>query len=218
MPKLGTFPSKEADLSLYFQEAIPYVVANKQRLGLSPENKTIIEDGLVGWNIIFPASQSVNTRTKTIVENKDFAKNNLINALRTVYGDIPQSVLTIEDRNALNLPAKDTSKTPASVPTSVPIGHVNTNRRLQHTIIFTNEDSSRAKPVGVRGCQIWYRIGEMPTTFNQMSFMAFDSASPYVHVFDGADAGKIVYYWLRWENTRGEVGPWSEVIVATITA
>jgi len=33
-----------------------------------------------------------------------------------------------------------------------------------------------------------------------------------------ADAGKTAYYALRWENTRGETGPWSDVVSATILA
>jgi len=40
---------------------------------------------------------------------------------------------------------------------------------------------------------------------------------PPVAQFDPADAGKTAYYWLRWENTKGEIGPWSAVASATIT-
>ena len=29
-------------------------------------------------------------------------------------------------------------------------------------------------------------------------------------------AGKMVYYWLRWVNTRGETGPWSITINAMV--
>ena len=33
-----------------------------------------------------------------------------------------------------------------------------------------------------------------------------------------ADANKVAHYMLRWENTRGELGPWSETASATIGA
>ena len=36
--------------------------------------------------------------------------------------------------------------------------------------------------------------------------------------FDGADGGKQAHYMLRWVNTRGETGPWSETATATIGA
>jgi predicted phage tail protein len=34
--------------------------------------------------------------------------------------------------------------------------------------------------------------------------------------YTGAQAGQMAYYWLRWVNTRGEKGPWSEPVSATI--
>jgi hypothetical protein len=35
---------------------------------------------------------------------------------------------------------------------------------------------------------------------------------------NGADAGKPAFYMLRWVNPRGERGPWSQTVSATITA
>ena len=37
-------------------------------------------------------------------------------------------------------------------------------------------------------------------------------------IIPGADAGKPVYYLLRWVGARGEKGPWSETETATIAA
>lgn len=217
MPNLGPFPSKEADLNLYVQAAVPYLVINKVRLLVSSPNETAATDQLAIWNEIYPVSQNSNTRTKSIVENKDHAKEAIIVTLRTIYADIPASALTVEDRNTLNLQERSTSRTPVAVPSTKPIGQVDTSRRLEHTISFTNEDGSAAKPIGVRGCQIWYKIGEIAIDPSELTYMATDTASPYIHQFNGDNAGKNVYYWLRWENTRGELGPWSDVVMATIT-
>jgi len=217
MPNTKPFPSKEAELNLYFQSSVPYLIANATRLLVSTTNQTSATNQIGEWNIHYPASQNSNTRTKSIIENKDIAKENLINTLRTIYADIPASALTIEDRNTLNLSERSTSRTPVPVPATIPIGQVDTSRRLEHTISFTNEDGSTAKPTGVRGCQIWYKIGEPATDPSQLSYMTTDTASPYTHQFSGDDAGKTAYYWLRWENTRGETGAWSDVTMATIT-
>ena len=217
MPKYGPFPSKEADLNSYFQIAVPYLLENRTRLLISQANQDLIDLKLVAWNEIFPQSQNSNTKTKTIIQIKDGAKEELMTALRAVYADIPASIWTLEDRNTLNMPERSTSKTPAPVPTTVPIGQVNTSRRLEHTISFTNEDGSSAKPFGVHGCQIWYKIGTPAVDPSELSFMFTDTASPHIHQFSGEHVGKNVYYWLRWENTRGETGPWSDVVMATIT-
>jgi hypothetical protein len=217
MPNSKPFPSKEADLNLYFQAAVPYLVANATRLGVSSAQQTKISTQLVSWNTVYPASQNNNTRTKSIVDNKDIAKENLMATLRTVYADIPASALTVEDRNTLNIASRSTSRTPSPVPTTKPIAQVDTSKRLQHTVSFTNEDGTLAKPEGVRGCQIWFKIGEPALDPSELSYMATDSASPYIYTFDGETAGKNVYYWLRWENTRGKTGPWSDVVMATVT-
>ncbi|MCZ8332437.1 MAG: hypothetical protein O9282_14095 [Flavobacterium sp.] len=217
MPKYGPFPSKEADLNSYFQIVVPYLLENRIRLLISQANQDLISSKLEAWNEIFPQSQNSNTKTKTIIQIKDEAKEELMTALRAVYADIPASIWTIEDRNTLNMPERSTSKTPVPVPTTVPIGQVNTSRRLEHTISFTNEDGSSAKPFGVHGCQIWYKIGTPAVDPSELSFMFTDTSSPHIHQFNGEHVGKNVYYWLRWENTRGETGPWSDVVMATIT-
>lgn len=217
MPHLGPFPSKEADFNMYVNESVAYLIANRTRLLVSDDNQTLIENNLIAWNLIFPPSQNTNTRTKSIVQNKDIAKDNLMIIMRKIFADIPQSALTAEDRNTLNLSLRDTTRTAAPVPDTRPAGQVDTSQRLRHKISFVNQDNNHAKPEGVRGCQIWYTIGEPVTDLDELKFMALDTASPYIKDFSVEHAGKMVYYWLRWENTRGEVGPWSEVIMATIT-
>jgi hypothetical protein len=217
MPKNGVFPSKETDLNIYFNVVVPYLLENRIRLLISQANQDLISLKLEAWNEIFPQSQNSNTKTKTIIQIKDGAKEELMTALRAVYADIPASIWTLEDRNTLNVHERSTTRTPAPVPTTVPIGQVNTSRRLEHTISFTNEDGSSAKPFGVHGCQIWYKIGTPAVDPSELSFMFTDTSSPHIHQFNGEHVGKNVYYWLRWENTRGETGPWSDVVMATIT-
>ena len=41
---------------------------------------------------------------------------------------------------------------------------------------------------------------------------------PSIAIFANADGGKTAHYMLRWENTRGEPGSWSETASATIGA
>lgn len=217
MPNLRPFPSKEGELNIYFQVAVPYLLENRVRLLISQANQDLIDQTLVLWQETYPLSQNVNTRTKTIIQTKDEIKETLIDGLRAIYADIPASIWTLEDRNTLNVHERSTTRTPVPVPTTIPIGQVDTSRRLEHTISFTNEDGSLAKPHGVRGCQIWFKVGEAPIDPSELSYMATDTASPHIYHFNGELAGKNVYYWLRWENNRGEVGPWSDAVMATIT-
>lgn len=218
MPSSKPFPSKEADLNVYFQLAIAYLILNGTRLLISAANITALTNLLNSWNDVYPDSQNKNTRTKSIVQNKDIIREKIMDLLRTVYDDIPNSILTVEDRNTLNITKKDYVRSPSPIPVTKPICQVDTSRRLEHTISHTDEDGTQGKPAGVRGCQIWYKVGAPAIDPSELSYLTTDTASPFTHQFSGDLAGKNVYYWLRWENTRGEVGPWSDVVMATITA
>jgi hypothetical protein len=44
----------------------------------------------------------------------------------------------------------------------------------------------------------------------------FDTNSPLDIEFTEEDRGKVVWFAVRWENTRGEKGPWSEIYFAII--
>jgi hypothetical protein len=78
--------------------------------------------------------------------------------------------------------------------------------------------TSKAKPEDVMGAEISLKIGEPePLDPDEMRILALDTATPYVATFKGEDAGKTAYYRLRWVNTRGEKGPWSQLYSATIT-
>ena len=52
----------------------------------------------------------------------------------------------------------------------------------------------------------------------EFHLVAMDTATPYLLEHAAGDAGKLASYLLRWENTRGEFGPWSETASATIPA
>ncbi len=216
----GRFPSKEADLNNYYQVVVPYVTTNAVRLKISQDAVTALNSNFSAWNTVYPASQNVATRTKTITDSKNLANENMMSTLRTIFDDIPESVLTLEDRNTLNLQQRSTTRTASAVPTTKPVVQVDTSKHLEHTVSFSDEatPNSTAKPDGVRGCQIWMKLGSPAADPSELQYVATDTASPYVNHFMGVNAGKPVYYWLRWENTRGETGPWSDAVMATIPA
>lgn len=68
------------------------------------------------------------------------------------------------------------------------------------------------------GAELWVKIGDpAPTDPSELKFLGLDTQSPYVAHYSGEDAGKIAHYMLRWVNSKGEPGPWSQTVSATIT-
>jgi hypothetical protein len=76
---------------------------------------------------------------------------------------------------------------------------------------------SRAKPSGVHGVEIWFAILDTPpTTTADLIHSEFSTRSSHAFIFDENMRGKTVWFRLRWENMRGEKGPWSELYSAII--
>ena len=217
--KSSPFPDTEGELNVYLLTAVPYILANEKRFNLNAANKQKLTDGLTLWNTTYKLASDPTTRTTIAIANKDDAKEALLTVLRAVYGDIPDSVVTNQDRATLGIKAgaNNGKRTPAPVPATKPIAKVDHSKRLEHTIHFSDSvKQGKGKPDGVHGCQIWYAMDEAPKTIDDLRYLATDTKTPYVHHFEIEEAGKTVWYWLRWENTRNEVGPWSEPVSATV--
>lgn len=154
--------------------------------------------------------------------HKDDVRANMERLIRPLVGRIQGTAgVTDEQRQGLGITVRSTTRTAVGAPTSRPVAAIDTTQRLQHTIAFVDEltPTTRAKPDGVSGCEIWTKIdGPPPTDPNELRYVATDTRSPYVAEFDGVNGGKIAYYMLRWVSTRGAPGPWSQTVSATITA
>jgi hypothetical protein len=75
----------------------------------------------------------------------------------------------------------------------------------------------RAKPFGVHGAEIKWGFSETEVINpDDLPHSAFDTRSPFRIEFRGEDRGKTVRFCLRWENTRGVKGPWSEIVSAIV--
>lgn len=128
--------------------------------------------------------------------------------------------ITDTERATLRLTLRDTEPTPMSVPQSFPVVVVDNSKRLRHTLKYFDSDTptSRARPANSTGAEVARYIGTPPPTGPEQ-FQRLDESrrSPYMLEYTGADVGKTAYYMLRWVNSRGEKGPWSETVSATIT-
>ncbi len=215
----GPFPIHEADLNNYFNSVVPYLINNQPRLGFSDIRAGAITAALADWQAVFLPAKNPATRTTTITQQKNAARDALKTLLRDTYKDIPKSTLSPADRATLRLPERATSYRRAAKPQSAPIGSVRTLNRWEHRVYFRDSGSSgsKARPEGMRGCQVWMKPGSPPQSEKDLHYQGTATRSPFTVHFESGDAGKQAYYWLRWENSRGECGPWSEALDATVT-
>jgi hypothetical protein len=154
------------------------------------------------------ARGSKNNRRAQIIE----LTRKFMTLIRGTVGNDPDKLGTV------NLDVLDTTRTQSGAPTSVPFALIDLGK-LRHTLNFRDAATpdTDKKPAGILGAEIWYKIGgTAPVDNKECQFLALDTATPYVVNFDGADAGKTVYYLLRWQSKNGDKGDWSDVAQATV--
>ena len=173
------------------------------------------------WTNAFAKASNKQDRSSTDVQAKNDARTIYEQKLRKFIAKWINGNDAVPDseRTRIGLTVKKGTRTAVDVPTTSPVASVNFSTRLHHIVSFIdiNTPTSKAKPDGVHGCEMWYKLGT-PAPVNQtdLSFFGVCTRSPYTIEFKGEDAGKIVWYWLRWENTKGEHGPWSSPVCAMV--
>ena len=213
-------PSADADLSGWLANFLNSANENLTALHLTTADMAPVSTAYGNWTSAYEHHLTAQTAASAAREDKDAKGEAVAAVLRPLVARI-QATPTVTDslRQALGLTVRSTTRTPAGVPTTRPVATVDTSHRLRHTIAFVDEltPTSRAKPDDVSGCEIWVKVGAVPTDPSELSYLALDTRSPYVAEYDGADAGKIAHYMLRWVSTRGDRGPWSQTVSGTIT-
>lgn len=213
-------PTNDADFNVWQQNYTTTANANLAALGLVASDMTPITAAATVWASSYTSHVAAQASAVSAREAKDAARKTLETALRSLTARLQASPSVTDARRAsLKIPVRAKGKTPAGVPTTRPTATVDTSKRLQHVINFMDESGAgkRAKPPGVIGAEIWTKIGDAPPAdATECQFLALDTATPYLVQFSGAQAGKKAYYLLRWVNTRGDQGPWSETFSATI--
>lgn len=198
-----------------------FIDANFAALGLTTAQNTALQTILSKWLIDYPAHLSAQATATSLAQKKDSTRDDIEKLVREYTALIQaNSSVTNEQRAALGITVPKSTKTPSPVPATRPMAYVDNKNRLEHIIHFFDESTpkSKAKPEGVRACEIRMKIGGTPPTDEkELTYLASDTRSPYIVHFNGEDAGKMAHYMLRWLNTRNEPGPWSETISVTIS-
>ena len=214
-------PDADADFSVWLQNFVTYATSDAPNLGLASADLTPLQNAATDFGAAIANNEAAQANAMAMRTNKDNLRATAESITRGLVGRIQAHPgVTDAARNSLGITVRSGTRTRVEAPTTRPIAQVDTNQRLRHTVAFVDEltPTSRAKPDGVQGCEIWAKVGDpAPSGPSEVHYLALDTRTPYVSDFDDADAGKTAYYMLRWVSTRGEAGPWSQTVSATIT-
>ncbi|MBN1787044.1 MAG: hypothetical protein JW806_01465 [Sedimentisphaerales bacterium] len=219
-------PAGDNDFLAWVGNFVTYANAHLVELGIGASQMLPIVGGQADFDAKLTANVTAQLTAQSARQAKDDSRDILEKAVRQLVNQL-QASSSVDDteRAALGITIRDTVRTMSTGDIDTrPIGAVDTSQRLRHEIRFSDEatPTSRAKPAGIMGCEIWVKVAPTgnppPASADELSFVAMDTASPYIVEYGGSDGGKTAHYMLRWVKSNGEKGPWSETISATITA
>ena len=214
-------PDADSEFNDWAKVYAEYININHLALGLTVAQNTDLQALFTTWETDYDAHVAEQATASSLVEKKDDSRKFLEEKVRELTNLMQASTtVTDEQKAALQITIRKTTKTPVAVPTTRPVGIVDNSNRLEHSIKFFDEETPNSikKPDGVRGCEVWHKIdGPPPADASELTYVATDTRTPYIVHYDGSDAGKMAHYWLRWINKRDETGPWSETVSVTIS-
>ncbi len=215
-------PRSDAEFNGWQANFVASANANLAGLGLVAADLTPIITAQAGWSSAYSAHVAVQAAAQSARQTKDDNRASLEALIRALVRRLQASPdVSDPERQQLGITVSDQERSAVGPPTTRPVATIDAGQRLRHTIEFSDENTPtrKAKPAGVMGAEIWVKIdGPPPVDPGELAFLAVDTRTPYMTEFDGADGGKTAHYMLRWINPKGETGPWSQTVSATIGA
>jgi hypothetical protein len=220
-------PTNRKELYDLLLQATAYIDANLDRFGM--QETTVIgkwdQDFYDGpcrkYKDAFLKWENASTRTKADTDDMIDAEKLFLPAFRKLYKIMTANpVATDGDLERMGFPKRPTGeRTPAPVASEPPgfeliplPGH---QIRIDYFPLGKRHQS--AKPDGQRGIEIKWGFSDVVVQDPELlDHSNFDTATPAVLAFSGSDLGRKLYVAIRWENTRGDKGPWSVPVEAAV--
>jgi len=214
------FPRKDAEFNTYLGIVAPYLTTNATRLNVFAGNVADLAALKAIWDTKYPQSQSENTATKTIIEEKTEAREDAEELLRIIYGDIPQSVLTTADRNTLNLKERKPNTPRPHITTTPNISLKALGSGIMKFEFRVVGDESRPSihpdADGIQINAVILPAGSPPPASAEDLDGFFKSRARFEQQLNLSKLGQILYVFARWVNNTDDTksGGWTTTPVS----
>ena len=215
-------PGPDAEFDSWQQTWVTYAVANAAALGLDPiVDIPAIQAAQTAWDTDYDGHLTAAAAAQAATAAKDDERATYMAMLRSFSQQIQKRTgTTDEQRGALGITIPDTEPTPVPPPTTAPVLNIVTSERLRHVVEASKtalEGGGLGKPTGVRGVQLWRKIGDpAPVDESDLEFVSEFTRTRMTLDYQMAQGGLTVYYQARGVGTSGDTGPWGELVSATV--
>ena len=215
-------PAADADFDGWQTNWVRFAVANAVALGLDPiVDIPVIQAAQTAWDRDYDGHLIAQAAAQSARQAKDAERATFVALLRSFSQQIQKRTGTTDaQRGGLGVTIPDTDPTPVAPPTTAPVLNIVTTERLRHVVEASKtapEGGGLGKPAGVRGVQLWRKIGDPPPGGeSDFEFVNEFTRTRMPLDFQMSRGGQTVYYQARWVSARGETGPWGELVSATV--
>jgi hypothetical protein len=220
--------SRQKVYEMVTELTVPYIDANLVRFGMtdtSPLGKWYLQEfSAKGYNPYVAAYTpwaNPATCTPLVIRTMSDVEKVFIPYYRELYKLMKANPLvTNTDLEAMGFPKRSAGgRTPSPVATDVPeFGLTPLSAHRIHIDYYpAGAVRKKSKPRGQHGVEIRWTFSEKPVEdTNDLLNSVFYTASPAILTFQGHEQGRVIYLAMRWENMRGEKGPWSHIERTTV--
>ncbi len=221
MPNKIRFPSKDTDFNTFILAlfALLSIPANKIRFLINAAKFTDFNDNIELWTPNWKAVNNPATRTTLLVKLKTKLKGFLKINANTIIGDIPDTILTDDDREIMRIFARIAGGRIPVVAYAVVIA-LDSMAHLWAKLSLTNigNPSTKRLPKGNYVFLETY-IGLPDLAFTEIPFANGKVVTTHFFTltFVKEDVGKTCYVRAFFQNRKGDRSPESHILVFTVT-
>jgi len=216
-------PRHDADFQNWFDNIVQYVSA--RTTGQSPLWNYIPESAVNGlkaayddWDIHYVPTLQPHTPAVTVEKNNARAR-----AERVIRPFVQRFLhwdpVTDGDRTNMSIPLRSGTRTQHHEVTEI-VEFDLTLRNIREILVefwVKGNTISKAKPAGYDGAVlVWDVLDTPPERPHSLNRHTMASRTPHSIQFDETERGKTVYIALAWQNERGNIGAWSEILNTVI--
>lgn len=218
-------PALDTDLDDFQANFNTKITATPTAYGLVAGDATAFAVLATAFTAALVAATNPATRTAVTVATKQTARVVLVASLRSLakriqaYAAITPTLLT-----GLGLTVRDTTPTRIVAPSSKPVCNVFSINSRRHTINIVDEATplQKARPFGASACLVFSftptAAEDAPGDIELWRFEGLATKFSYDVTYAAGEVGKLASIRTQWVNRRGERGPLSDVITATVAA
>ena len=215
-------PANDAEFNNWFRNIVEYVAARTG--GTPPEWAYIPPSSVAGLEAAYEDwfrfyEPTLQPHEPAVTTEKNNARRRSERVVREfVQRFLQWPPVTDGDRRNMGIPNRDTTPTPHIEVTEAVELELGLRNIREILVNFRVKGSAhKAKPTGYDGAVIvWGILDAPPTGPDDLVNHTMASRTPHVLTFEESQRGKTVYICAAWQNERGNIGPWSEILNAIV--